>query len=68
MEWTATDSELFEPTDDDIAVAGWNIEQLERLGIPGGLARNFTEVVDWHDVAHLVECGCPPELALQIAR
>jgi hypothetical protein len=68
MEWTTTDSELFEPTDEDIAVAGWNTEQLERLGIPGGLARNFTEVVDWHDVAHLVECGCPPELALEIAR
>jgi hypothetical protein len=67
MEWTTT-GELFEPTDEDIAVAGWNIEQLERLGIPEGLARNFTEVVDWHDVAHLVECGCPPELALDIAR
>jgi hypothetical protein len=68
MEWTTADSELFEPTDEDITVAGWNTEQLERLGIPGGLAPNFTEVVDWHDVAHLVECGCPPELALDIAR
>ena len=68
MEWTTADSELFEPTDEDITVAGWNTEQLERLGIPGGLAPNFTEVVDWHDVAHLVECGCPPELALEMAR
>jgi len=63
-----TDSELFQPTDEDLAVAGWNTEQLERLGIPEGLAPNFTEVVDWHDVAHLVECGCPPELALEMAR
>jgi len=35
MEWTTT-GELFEPTDEDIAVAGWNTEQLERLGIPEG--------------------------------
>ena len=24
--------------------------------------------VDWHEVAGLVEKGCPPELALEIAR
>ena len=67
MEWT-TDIELSEPTDEDIAVAEWNAAQLERLGIPGSLAQKFTEVVDWHDVAHLVERGCPPDLALEIAR
>jgi hypothetical protein len=25
-------------------------------------------LVDWHEVARLVEKGCPPELALEIAR
>jgi hypothetical protein len=67
MEWT-TDIELSEPTDEDIAVADWHAGQLERLGVPEGLARAFAEVVDWHDVAHLVERGCPPDLALEIAR
>jgi hypothetical protein len=68
MEWTTTSIELFEPADEDIAVAEWRAWQLERLGIPDDLARTFAEAVDWHDVAHLVERGCPPELALEIAR
>jgi hypothetical protein len=66
MEWTTTtDIEL---SDEDIAVAEWQAEQLEGLGIPRRLARKFAEVVDWHDVAQLVDRGCPPELALEIAR
>ena len=67
MEWT-TEVELYEPTDEDIAVAEWQAGQLERIGVSEGLARTFAEVVDWHDVAHLVERGCPPDLALEIAR
>jgi hypothetical protein len=67
MEWT-TDIELYEPTDEDIAVAEWQAGQLERLGVSERLAQTFAELVDWHDVAHLVERGCPPNLALEIAR
>ena len=68
MEWTGTDIELYEPTDEDIVVAEWRAEQLERLGIPEDLARTFADEVDWRDVAHLVERGCHPELALEIVR
>jgi len=31
-------------------------------------ARAAANVVDWRDVAYLVQKGCPPELALDIAR
>ena len=63
MEWTTT-----EFTDEEVAVDEWRAGQLESLGISKRLARRFAGVVDWHDVAQLVERGCPPELALEIAR
>jgi hypothetical protein len=47
------------------AVAVW---ALQRLGLSRLLARRFADNVDWHDVAALVERGCPPELALRIVR
>jgi hypothetical protein len=28
----------------------------------------FADLVDWHAIAELVERGCPPRLALEIAR
>jgi hypothetical protein len=62
MEWTPT------LTEEEIAVAEWRAGQLERLGVSERLARKFGDVVDWHDVAHLVERGCPPDLALEIVR
>ena len=46
----------------------WRAEQLERLGVSGVLARMFAGVVDWHDIASLVDRGCTPALALEIVR
>ncbi|MGH3169879.1 MAG: hypothetical protein ACRDN0_28865 [Trebonia sp.] len=46
----------------------WRVAQLMRLGITESLAEVDADNVDWHQVARLVECGCPPLLALRIAR
>lgn len=46
----------------------WQAEQLERLGIPTVLAALYADTVDWHEVERLVESGCAPSLALEIAR
>jgi hypothetical protein len=32
------------------------------------IASAVASVVDWHEIARLVERGCPPELALEIVR
>lgn len=54
--------------DEDELVRAWREEQLVRLGLMPALARAFADFVDWHDVASLVRRGCPPMLALEIAR
>jgi len=46
----------------------WRVMQLTRLGIPWLLAQTVADHVDWHQVARLVQCGCPPRLALRIVR
>jgi hypothetical protein len=46
----------------------WRVAQLVRLGITESLAEVHADNVDWHQVARLVRCGCPPRLALRIAR
>ena len=53
---------------DDQLVHEWQVRQLARLGIPWSLAQATADHVDWHQVATLVRRGCPPRLALQIAR
>jgi hypothetical protein len=53
---------------DDLLVHEWRVTQLTRLGIPWSLAQSAADHVDWHQVATLVRCGCPPRLALQIVR
>jgi hypothetical protein len=53
---------------DDLLVREWRTLQLQRLGLSQLLAGRFAEAVDWHEVAELVERGCPPELALRILR
>lgn len=53
---------------EDRLVRDWRALQLQRLGLSRLLARRFADIVDWHDVATLVERGCPPELALRIVR
>ena len=44
----------------------WRVSQLSRLGIPWSLAQTVADQVDWHQVARLVQRGCPPRLALSI--
>jgi hypothetical protein len=53
---------------EDLVVREWRSRQLQRLGLSQLLAGRFAGVVDWHEVADLVERGCPPELALRIVR
>jgi hypothetical protein len=64
-----SDAELVEEaSDEELAIHTWRAEQLRRLGLSRILAETFAGLVDWHEVAALVARGCPPELALEIAR
>src|SRR5215813_3513580 len=51
---------------DQAPVHRWRVSQLIRLGIPRPLAEVYAERVDWHQIAGLVQRGCPPRLALRI--
>jgi hypothetical protein len=53
---------------DEVVVHSWRVSQLTRLGIPGSLAEIYADRIDWHQVARLVQRGCPPRLALRIVR
>jgi hypothetical protein len=53
---------------DDMRVYNWRVSQLTRLGIPGPVAEIYADCIDWHQVARLVQRGCPPHLALRIVR
>ena len=53
---------------EDLAVWRWRAQQLHRLGLSWLVAHIFAGVVDWHELAELVERGCSPELALEIVR
>jgi hypothetical protein len=44
----------------------WRASQLRRLGIPAPLAEVYAGRIDWHQIARLVQRGCPPRLALRI--
>jgi hypothetical protein len=64
-----SDAELVEDTtDEELLIHAWRVEQLRRLGFPRTLAEVFAGLVDWHEIAALVARGCPPALALEIAR
>jgi|tagenome__1003787_1003787.scaffolds.fasta_scaffold19585410_1 hypothetical protein len=52
--------------DGDVLVHDWRSSQLQRLGIPEWVSEFYADLVDWHQVARLVQCGCPPRLALHI--
>jgi hypothetical protein len=60
--------ELDERRDEHVLVHEWRTEQLQSIGLATPLAERFASVVDWHEVAALVERGCSPELALEIVR
>jgi hypothetical protein len=53
--------------EEELVVQAWRRMQLRTLGIPGVVADRYADVVDWHQVAALVERGCPWDLALAIA-
>jgi hypothetical protein len=53
---------------EEVRINAWRVEQLATLGLPTMIANAVATFVDWHDVARLVEKGCPPDLALEIAR
>ena len=51
-----------------LLVHNWQVSRLTGLGIPGSLAEVYADHLDWHQVAGLVQRGCPPRLALRIAQ
>jgi len=53
---------------EDLLVHDWRVAQLTRLGIPRSLAEAHADHLDWHQIARLVQRGCPPRLALRIVR
>jgi hypothetical protein len=53
---------------DDLIVHEWRVARLTRLGIPWLLAQAAADHVDGHQVASLVQHGCPPQLAPDIVR
>ena len=57
-----------EKESEEIRVYTWRVEQLGKLGLSTLIADAVANLVDWHEVARLVQKGCPPELALEIAR
>ena len=67
MEPTVTPSRR-EAIDHELTVRSWRVAQLGRLGIPGPLAEIYSNHVDWHQIARLVQRGCSPRLALRVVR
>jgi hypothetical protein len=65
MEMTATGQQSMDR--ETQSVHDWRVFQLIRLGIPGSLAEIYADQIDWHQIARLVQRGCPPRLALRIA-
>jgi hypothetical protein len=53
---------------EESSVHNWHVSQLRRLGLSGPLAEIYADRIDWHQVARLVQRGCPPRLALRIVR
>ena len=53
--------------EEGLLVHNWRVDRLTRLGIPRSLAEVYADRLDWHQVARLVQRGCPPRLALRIA-
>jgi hypothetical protein len=54
--------------DEKLPVHNWGVARLTQLGIPGPLAEGNANHLGWHQVARLGQRGCPPRLALRIAR
>jgi hypothetical protein len=65
MESASTDHEAIGPG--DLVVHNWRVSQLIRLGIPALLAEVYADRLDWHQIAQLIQHGCPVRLAIRIA-
>ena len=48
------------------AVHDWRVSRLTGLGLPRRMAELVADRVDWHEVARLVQKGCPASLAIAI--
>jgi hypothetical protein len=55
-------------SDEDERVYAWRVERLSDLGLSNIVASAVAPLVDWHEIAGLVERGCSSELALEIVR
>jgi hypothetical protein len=61
---TAASHEDIDP--EFVAVHDWRVNRLTGLGLPRRVAELVADRVDWHEVARLVEHGCPAALAIAI--
>jgi hypothetical protein len=48
------------------AVHTWRVRRLTRLGLAQPAAEAVADTIDWHEVARLVQRGCPAALAVSI--
>ena len=48
------------------AVHAWRVSRLTGLGLAWPVAEAVADQVDWHEVANLVQRGCPAALAVAI--
>jgi hypothetical protein len=62
------EAEAAEGSEEDARIYAWRVEQLSGLGLSHVAASAAAWFVDWHEIARLVECGCSPELAVEIVR
>jgi hypothetical protein len=60
--------ELDDGNDEEYIVNAWRAEQLRHLGLSPTFAAVFAGLVDWHQIAKLVERGCSAHLAVEIVR
>lgn len=61
---TAASHEDIDP--ESVAVHDWRVNRLTGLGLPRRVAELVADRVDWHEVARLVQHGCPASLAIAI--
>ena len=61
------DAEVSTESEEELLYS-WRVEQLAKLGLSRIVASAVAGIVDWHEVAVLVQKGCSPELALEIVR
>jgi hypothetical protein len=56
-------------TDEECGVVhAWRVRQLTRIGLASLVAEAVADKVDWHEIARLVQRGCPAALAVIIVQ